>query len=355
MKKKIFFAILPLLLAACLLIFREDENGIAGVLYYWGLYALPFTYLIYIGCLTLVNSKSIWANFALAISVVLITINILFIFSGSRLKSEYRSKNKYELSENQFNTWLHEMNLPRSNTAYEQLIDRLFYYKGGSSGTPDRFFCNPQNFDKDLFQETIKSIKIFPIKGGYVFSNKVTALNAKKISHFVAVFTTNDQLIDIDVSTCRDEFWFDPVRLEDWDNDGRLDLIVKGQSALDTSHISFFTKIYDITENDVTEKFSMEDSTISKNMVDVLYMSNHTKSIANFEKDGSIKMVTTAWKVIDESLKKELIKKDSVTAEMLKAEAMYIKTNQLAPTKRVSYCKRSAYNHEVFNCIERRD
>jgi hypothetical protein len=349
MIKKIFWAILPLVLGACLLIFRDSADGLRGILYYYGLYSLPITWLIYMICFKIVNKNSFIASFSFVIAIGLLITNILVIYSASQSKPEYSSKNKFfrEYAK-QSDTWLSEMTLPKPPTVYKELMNQLFYGKSNERQN-EPFFCDPKSFDKALFQETIQSFKIFPLKQGYVISNKVTALTIKKTGHFVALFDAKDNLLNLFSSACRDESLFDPMRVEDWDNDGLLDLIAKEQNANDTTESRFFTVIYDL-DMSVNEKFSLEDSTIHKGIENIPYMTRHTHRVASFENSNLIKIETTEWKSIDEVLKKELIKNHKTTDNMLKTELIYAKNNQLAPTKKVNYCKRSEYNASVFSC-----
>ena len=357
--KKLFFAILPLIPVYCLLILGEQKRGLGleGIGYNTGLYALPITYLIYLGCLIMYKPKPLGYGIASTISTLLLIFNIFSVYKYSQLKPSYHTESKaYNQSKKHFDAWLSEMKVPKPPTVYKGLMDKLFYSEGFSRIT-ERFFSNPQNFDKALFQETIRSFKIFPLKEGYLISNQVTAANAKKMSYFVALYNTKDELLDHYVYTSRfdNEFLYDASSVEDWDNDGSLDLITHWQINSDTLRLDFNTTVYDIQNNriDMQGKFSMIDSSVVKSISNIPYVSQHTKSIAQFENDSLIKIETTEWLTINEALKQALINKDNSSdfvQNMLKTEEIFRKSNQFTPTKRVDYCKKSVLRSKKFDC-----
>jgi hypothetical protein len=237
----------------------------------------------------------------------------------------------------QFNKWLNQMNLKKSNYCYHTLLNQIYIKMKGDEANLTGFL----NLNKADFEDFINSFKILPVKDNYIMARNKTDNHPYNI---YALFDKTSRLMAFyyDLFELGNSFRYDSLRLEDWNKDGNLELVMnlnydrsKYYGDFSAHHIEVFD--FNSIEHQFIKIFDYELS--AKNWSTINYISTTSENKLVFEQPDLIKAVERTTYAADANIKESHSPPNDEEAyqSAIKAQNEYKNTHPVDTTVIVYY------------------
>ncbi len=232
----------------------------------------------------------------------------------------------------EFEQWLSAMHLQKPNKCYKAFLDKLYLVSLGTTEDAKDFAQKLLEMDKETFEFFIKEgITVLTTK------DKLLMIGSKKYYTYAAVFNKADSLIAFDAIMLGANVHtsYSNPRLEDWNKDGSLELVVGHsyeRSRYNLESNSGGVEIYDFNsfDNKIIPIFDYTISSYSATSRDVsrdLPIANNTESKISFENPNLIKLIERQWFDLGEIKESEYKDEKELYQTTVKEQQEYIKTH----------------------------
>jgi hypothetical protein len=212
---------------------------------------------------------------------------------------------RVEMSFKRFEEWLHPMELPKKKSCYITILKHV--YTELSANKDDKSDSNDfLDFKKDDFESFINGFNILPVKDKYIMAKVKT--NSQSQYNVYALFDKTDSLraFHYYLAGGGGIYRYDSLRVEDWNKDGNLELVVNRHHEISKYNREVFETAIEVFDfNSVENKFiELFDYTLSSNDWSTIdYISTTSENKLIFEQPDLIKAVERTTYAADENIK----------------------------------------------------
>jgi hypothetical protein len=248
---------------------------------------------------------------------------------------------RVEMSFKRFEEWLRPMELPKNKVCYIAILKHV--YAELSANKDDKSYSNDfLDFKKDDFESFINEFNVLPVKDKYIMAKVKT--NSQSQYNVYALFDQTDSLkaFHCNLAESGGIYRYDSLRVEDWNRDGNLELVVDRYHEISRYNREVFEKAIKVFDfNSVENKFiEIFDYTLSASDWSTIdYISTTSKNKLIFEQPDLIKAIEKTSYSANENIKESNSSPDDEEAyqSAIKAQNEYKNTHPVDTTVVVYY------------------